>query len=530
MSGLIAFQRLDPFQDTEIRPKEIVDGLNNSHFSVEKDTSLSPCVKSIGDIAKSVAVRDARGLDNDPTDSETSTMRTSSDWQFISDDPDEPTPEELKSEFDVAKKLGARLCDAEMPTLALELHLDAVNLALELERRNIRSFRLEDHISLKARYVETLISCKRYVETLISCERREKLKEEYHVEALNQLNEMVENIWNASSEDNVLATCRMWIKAEDLAHRLDDVELSIKCLRKVFNYHFNSENIDASALIPILQLLCRRYEAIGKWGKSESLRKMVHTKLGSDPTTAEVMRLEEAKAWCLDKGFEVEVINQELWFDKRINAKGNRPLHEAAMNHDMNLDILRTLMRSEEHMLTDDYGDTALLAAVDLSNYKVTEVLLGDSRLAHIRARDSQTSLHRCQDENVMRLLIKAIRRRNSSTATSALDPIDINSRDNFDRVPLHLACARGNVGVVQALLEGDADVNAVCHSGETPLLAACFSATPRRDLVPIVQLLVAHRANVEVKDKSNRDVRVALKRRGFSKKEAMEILSRNGP
>ncbi|MES2740072.1 MAG: ankyrin repeat domain-containing protein [Pseudomonadota bacterium] len=46
----------------------------------------------------------------------------------------------------------------------------------------------------------------------------------------------------------------------------------------------------------------------------------------------------------------------------------------------------------------------------------------------------------------------------------------NVNSGGNFGNKPIHVACVRGLLPEVRALLEGGADVNAIGELGNTPL------------------------------------------------------------
>jgi len=76
---------------------------------------------------------------------------------------------------------------------------------------------------------------------------------------------------------------------------------------------------------------------------------------------------------------------------------------------------------------------------------------------------------------------------------------------DGEKHTPLIFAVACGKVGVVEALLDWGAMVNAASDDkGETPLMAACEPSWCEKSLVA-VRLLLARGANVHAADKAGR-------------------------
>jgi len=69
----------------------------------------------------------------------------------------------------------------------------------------------------------------------------------------------------------------------------------------------------------------------------------------------------------------------------------------------------------------------------------------------------------------------------------------DVNQAGNFGDRPLHVACVRGNLEEIAALLEGGADVNAAGELGNRPLHEAVS-----QEHVAVVQFLLDHGASVQ--------------------------------
>lgn len=63
----------------------------------------------------------------------------------------------------------------------------------------------------------------------------------------------------------------------------------------------------------------------------------------------------------------------------------------------------------------------------------------------------------------------------------------DVNQVGNFGNSPIHVACVRGNIAEVRALLDGGANVNAIGELGNTPLHEASGQGH-----IEVVRLLLA--------------------------------------
>ena len=68
----------------------------------------------------------------------------------------------------------------------------------------------------------------------------------------------------------------------------------------------------------------------------------------------------------------------------------------------------------------------------------------------------------------------------------------DVNQAGNFGDRPLHVACIRGNMEQIAALVEAGADVNAVGELGNRPLHEAVSQGR-----LTVVQFLLDHGASV---------------------------------
>lgn len=65
---------------------------------------------------------------------------------------------------------------------------------------------------------------------------------------------------------------------------------------------------------------------------------------------------------------------------------------------------------------------------------------------------------------------------------------VDVNQHGNFGNTPLHIACVRGNLEEIEALLTGGAEFDVKGEHGFTPLHEAVF----QRNLEVVKRLLAA--------------------------------------
>ncbi|CAH0553626.1 unnamed protein product [Brassicogethes aeneus] len=75
-------------------------------------------------------------------------------------------------------------------------------------------------------------------------------------------------------------------------------------------------------------------------------------------------------------------------------------------------------------------------------------------------------------------------------------EPLDINSRNNYGRAPIHWASSRGNLDIMEMLISANCDIEARDKESRTALHMAC-----ERGHCEVAELLLAHEIDMEAKD-----------------------------
>lgn len=148
------------------------------------------------------------------------------------------------------------------------------------------------------------------------------------------------------------------------------------------------------------------------------------------------------------------------------NYLGYTALHYASRNKDTR--ILEFLLRKKGKI--DDLsneGKTPLHCACEESLLEVMKVLVEKGAHVHAITTTKLTALH-----------FVAGGQHDAPDVEKAINFLvnkkcNVNSLDKDKRTPLHVACKRGSIRAVRALLERGAHINAVTSEGNTPLLMA---------------------------------------------------------
>ena len=185
-----------------------------------------------------------------------------------------------------------------------------------------------------------------------------------------------------------------------------------------------------------------------------------------------------------------EIVNILLEARAEIDAKdihGKTPLHSAVLGwrnaEQVYPEIVKILLQARAHIDAKDmHGETALTYAAKHGRADVVPVLL------EAGCDKSPMSLHRAVywgRLHVVRLLI------------AARVPHVV---DESGETPLFQAASRGYDGIVLALLESRAPIDAPTHNGQTPLHGACHPGH-----IQVVQALLEAGADKELADEQGR-------------------------
>ena len=159
---------------------------------------------------------------------------------------------------------------------------------------------------------------------------------------------------------------------------------------------------------------------------------------------------------------------------------GNTALHFAASKG--HLETARILLKRSVEVDSQNYqGSTPLLVASEHGTPDLVQLFLNYKADVHVCDAYGDTVLHRAAIAGQL------------GTSRLLLGRIGVNSRNKWGSTPLHLASAgyeKGNLGLVQLLLDRGADAQARNLSGKT---ASAVARGPRRD--DIVKLISQHTA-----------------------------------
>ncbi|KAJ7964868.1 Ankyrin repeat-containing protein [Quillaja saponaria] len=162
----------------------------------------------------------------------------------------------------------------------------------------------------------------------------------------------------------------------------------------------------------------------------------------------------------LDKKYheDAEAAKVKLW--KMRNKAGDTVLHEAVRNG--HLETVKLLIEKDPDLMmmmtiagVADAEESPLFVAVDRNYFEIALHMISEakSEKISISGRNGKNALHAA--------IIRKVHKSHKDLVPNMLNkcPSSIEDRDNFGRIPLHYAAAKGNVKVVRLVLDKDSSL-----------------------------------------------------------------------
>ncbi|CAG8069864.1 unnamed protein product [Penicillium nalgiovense] len=171
------------------------------------------------------------------------------------------------------------------------------------------------------------------------------------------------------------------------------------------------------------------------------------------------------------------------WRQHACFGNSNSPLYYAAL-----LGLTQTvsfLIQHGKHRLNEKgiLGRTALLAACEKGNIKITEMLLENGADVTIPDNEGRQPVYVASWDGHIEI-VQLLLERN----------VDVNIMQNYGWTPVNLASDQGHTEVVKLLLEHGADIRIANNNGWTPVNSASDKGH-----MEVVKLLVEHGADITV-------------------------------
>ncbi|WKT41179.1 hypothetical protein QSH57_005985 [Fusarium oxysporum f. sp. vasinfectum] len=430
------------------------------------------------------------------------------------------SPIELQYRFEAAVSRAKRMYDAKLPIMAKKAHDEAIKYGGEMQAIDPNAISVTELVDMEMTYVRIIKACSPFVDS-------------YEALAWERLQNLKSNLQKHTSHGNNVDFCTEQEKVGVLCAELRDREGAVEFLRMSLDAYLSNREEYEDRIPRISMLVCEQYECMGQWNNLDAFKKVIFDKLGYDPAS-EPNALANTIMWCRQHGYEASEIEGRPYIPEE-NFVESTPLHDAAADSTVEMEIVHQLIPIVYHARPDANGDTPLLVAVQHSNNLALQALLRISGSVHVWDSKGGTPLHRCDNDETLRLLLEEIKKpvHQSCPSEQGLQLVDIDSTDAYGETALHKACEKGNERMVGLLVAEGADVNLVSGSNETPLMITCVPSELKgkgrlgKERRRILEILVNRNADPKHKDDWGKPaVPKSLKVRGYSEAEIDKMLS----
>ncbi|KAF5656713.1 e3 ubiquitin ligase HACE1 [Fusarium circinatum] len=430
------------------------------------------------------------------------------------------SPIELQYRFEAAISRAKRMYDAKLPIMAKKAHDEAIKYGGEMQAIDPNAISITELVDMEITYVRIIKACSPFVDS-------------YEALAWERLQNLKSNLHKHTVHGNFIDFCTKQEKVGILCIELRDREGAVEFLRMSLDAYLSNREDYEDRIPRISMLVCEQYECMGQWNNLDAFKKVIFDKLGYDPAS-EPNALADTILWCRQHGYEASEMDGRLYIPEESFVEST-PLHDAAADTTVGMEIIHQLIPIVYHARPDVNGHTPLIVAVQHSNNLALQALLRISGSVHVLDSKGGTPLHRCDNDETLRLLLEEIKKpvHRSCPSEQGFQLVSIDSTDGYGETALHKACEKGNERMVGLLVAEGADVNMVSGSNETPLMITCERSELKgkgrlsKERRRIVETLVNRHADTKHKDDWGKPaVPKSLKARGYTEAEIDKMLS----
>ena len=203
-----------------------------------------------------------------------------------------------------------------------------------------------------------------------------------------------------------------------------------------------------------------------------------------------------------------ELLNYDTCNVNIIDKQGRSPLHYACYYG--NIKCVNLLIdHNVDINLHDKNGNSALFYASFHGHLPcISSLIKNNAKILDINS-DGRTALHGaswCGSLRACEILLES----NSSL---------LDKPCNNGRTPLHRACVKNHLKIIEFLLDKNAEINYPDSNGATPLMLACY-----HQKIDVVKFLMEHNACSDIKDELDRSVASYAKRGAKTHKDSSHL------